>query len=88
MKYVTRIHMRYGCESSDNVLEIDMLFIDGAWCAKSIVHDYLVSYPGTIAVGISPYPVLVPAISNNGEKYVKSAPNGWVKDNLLSLPRD
>ena len=35
-----------------------------------------------------PYPDVVPAVSSNGEKYVRSEPNDTVNDNLLKLPRE
>nr|WP_296488697.1 DUF3892 domain-containing protein [uncultured Acetatifactor sp.] len=33
------------------------------------------------------YPNLCPALSSNGEKYVRSEPNDTPNDNLLKLPR-
>ena len=41
----------------------------------------------TIQVNIRPYPNLIPQLSKNNEKYVKSEPNGSGRDNLLCLPR-
>jgi len=55
---------------------------------KDKVHDYLKDNPGTIQVNISPYPNVIPAVSINNEKYVKSSPNSSNNDNLLSLPRE
>lgn len=39
-------------------------------------------------VNIAPYPYLIPAMSIQGEKYVRSVANGTSKDNLLMLPRE
>nr|WP_296463230.1 DUF3892 domain-containing protein [uncultured Acetatifactor sp.] len=36
---------------------------------------------------MNPYPNLYPALSSNGEKYVRSEPNDTPNDNLLKLPR-
>ena len=55
---------------------------------KEELHDILEKYPGTAKVGIAPYPDLVHATSIAGEKYVKSVPDGFLRDNLLSLPKD
>ena len=55
---------------------------------KASVHDYLQSNPGSIQVDIYPYPNLLPAISSNNEKYVRSEPNDSEHDNLLKLPRE
>ncbi len=54
---------------------------------KADVYDHLKSHPNSIYVDISPYPDLVPALSSNYEKYVRSEPNDTPSDNLLKLPR-
>lgn len=83
--------MRYGCYYSDDVLEIDSVYIENynnsGLYSKEDVHDYLIKNPNTIKVGRYPYPEVVPALSVNGEKYIKSIPDNTDKDNLLSLPR-
>lgn len=87
----TGIHMRLGCNNSDNVLEIDSIYIEGCsnpgWFKKEDIHDYLKKNPNTIYVNRSPFPYLIPATSAYGEKYVRSEPNDTVNDNLLKLPR-
>jgi hypothetical protein len=84
--------MKPGCGSSNNLVEIDQIYVTGlplyGWYSKGSLHDYLKSNPGTIQVNIYPYPECVPAVSSNFEKYVKSASDGTTKDNLLSLPRE
>lgn len=88
----TKIKMKYGCGTSNNLLEIDSIYLTGAqkegFYTKTDIHNYLINNPGTIQVNIYPYPNLIPALSVNFEKYVKSAPNNLTGDNLLSLPRE
>ena len=73
MMYAKKIKMKYGCSNSNNVQEIEEI--------------YLKKNPKSIKVYISPYPDVVPALSSRGEKYVRSEPNDTVRDNLLKLPR-
>lgn len=54
---------------------------------KRPIYDHLKSHPNSIYVDISPYPDLIPALSSNYEKYVRSEPNDTPSDNLLKLPR-
>ena len=86
----TKILMTFG-HSNGGLLEIDSIYLEGCtspgFYKKAAVHDYLKEHPGTIQVGIYPYPEVVPAVSQYGEKYVRSSPNGYGYDNLLSLPR-
>lgn len=90
----TKIKMKSGCGTSNNLLEIDSIYLTGTtndgFYKKAAVHDYLVKNPGGIQVDIYPYPNLIPATSPapNYEKYVKSTPNSTTGDNLLSLPRE
>ena len=88
----TRIKMQYGCKYSQNLEEIDSIWIDGCdtpgFYKKATVYDYLKAHPHTIQVNIYPYPNLIPAISIRGEKYVRSTSNGYQHDNLLDLPRE
>jgi len=86
--YATKIKMKYGCQHSQNLLEIDQIYIhDCGWCTKEYLYDYLKHYPETVVVNIHPYPYLIPALSSNLEKYVRSTPNSSEHDNLLNLPR-
>ena len=90
--YATKIKMKPGCFYSQNLTEIDSVYIEGCtspgFFKKEILHDHLKNNPGTIKVNRYPYPNVVPATSTNGEKYVRSTPNDYVHDNLLSLPRE
>ncbi|SHJ31648.1 Protein of unknown function [Clostridium amylolyticum] len=88
----TKIKMKPGCGTSNNLLEIDSIYLTGCtedgFYKKSSVHDYVKANPKSIQVNISPYPYLIDAISTNGEKYVKSSSNNTTNDNLLNLPRE
>lgn len=87
----TKIKMKSGCYNSQNLLEIDEVYIEGCstpkYYKKAAIYDYLKKNPGSIQVNIYPYPNLLPAISKNNEKYVRSTPNDYTHDNLLDLPR-
>jgi hypothetical protein len=87
----TQIKMMPGCGSSNNLLEIDEIYITGCkdegFYKKALVHDALKENPGSIQVNIAPYPDCVAVTSVNGEKYVRSSPNNSTHDNLLNLPR-
>lgn len=87
----TKIRMNRGAYNSDNLLEIDEIFITNSkdgWYKKAVIHDHVKRYPNSITVKTSFGPYVVPAISANGEKYVKSSSNSTTCDNLLSLPRE
>lgn len=90
--YATKIKMKQGCYRSNNLLEIDSIYIEGCnnpgFFKKHDLYDFLKKNPGTIQVKIWPYPNVIPAISSNGEKYVRSTPNDYAHDNLLDLPRE
>ena len=90
--YATKIKMQRGCYYSQSLLEIDEIFIEGCdnpgYFKKADIHEHLKKHPGSIQVKIHPYPEVVPAISINGERYVRSSPNSNERDNLLSLPRE
>ena len=92
MMYATKIKMKAGCYKSENLLEIDEIYITGCdnegFFKKAGLHDYLEKNPGTICVNINPYPSLIPVESIYGEKYVRSTPNNNTRDNLLKLPRE
>lgn len=87
----TKIIMKPGCGTSNNLLEIDRIYLTGLpdedFYKKEIIHNYLIDNPGSIQVNLYPYPNLIPAISARGEKYVRSEPNNLTQDNLLRLPR-
>lgn len=86
----TKIKMKLYCGSSKNVQDIDSIYIDstGTYWKKERVHDYLKTFPKSIQVNIFPYPYLIPATSQLGEKYVRSEANNTTVDNLLNLPRE
>ncbi len=87
----TKIKMKQGCEKSYKTTEISQIYIEGCQAPglyyKSDLYDHLRLHPGTIQVNIYPYPNLIPAMSVNNEKYVRSEPNDTPSDNLLKLPR-
>ncbi len=91
MMYATKIKMKSGSDNSNQLTEIDKVYLEGCtepgFYKKEVLHDYLKKYPGSIKVKRYPFPELIPAISSNGEKYVRSSPNDYQKDNLLELPR-
>lgn len=80
-----KIKMKRNCGNSGNVQDIDGT---NTYWKKSEVYDYLQKFPKTITVNIAPYPYLIPAMSIQGEKYVRSVANSTSKDNLLMLPRE
>ena len=88
----TKIKMRQGCKSSQELTEIDSIWIEGCqapgYYKKEALHDYRKQHTGSIEVNIFPYPDLIPATSYLGEKYVRSSPNNSRQDNLLDLPRE
>ena len=88
----TKIKMKTGCRYSSNLTEIDEIYITGCtnpgYFKKAVVHDFVKDNPGSIQVGVWPYPNIVDAVRVNGEKYVRSTPNAYGHDNLLSLPRE
>ena len=86
----TAIKMKTGCNNSYDLLEIDEICLNNrsdGWYKKAELHDHLKKHPGDITVGTTRGPEVVPCISSNGEKYVKSTPNHYRYDNLLELPR-
>lgn len=88
----TQIRMISGKEKSNLLTEIDKIYLEGVkengFYGKGAVHDFIVKYPQSkIQVNISPYPNLIPVISSNNEKYVRSKANDTPDDNLLKLPR-
>lgn len=93
MTRATKIMMKPGCGTSNNLLEIDKIYLIGGvkegYYYKASIHDFLKNNPHSIIeVNIYPYPNLEPVISQNGEKYVRSIANSSHIDNLLNLPRE
>lgn len=88
----TKIKMKTGCRYSNDLTEIDEIYITGCtnpgYFKKADIHDFVKKNPGSIQVDIWPNPDVVAAVSVNGEKYVRSAPNAYGHDNLLCLPRE
>lgn len=85
---VTKIRMNSFHSYSTSVTEISSLYYEGSYHSKAEAYDRVKLYPNSLCVNISPYPVLLPGISSNGEKYVHSKPDYTGKDNLLNLPRE
>ena len=86
--YATAIKMKNDCFYSNNLLEIDKIFLaSNGWYPKETIYDYLIQNPSDIKVKNEFGPVLIACKSINGEKYVKSSPNETKSDNLLSLER-
>ena len=85
----TKIKMKSGCQESNNLCEIDSIYLQeaGMFYKKEAIYDHLLKCPKSICVNIYPYPKLVKQLSSNNEKYVKSEPNEYGYDNLLRLPR-
>jgi len=87
-----RIKMYVGCSSSQQLHDIDEIYISGCinpgYFKREALHDYLLERPNTIQVNIHPHPNLIPVTSLNGEKYVRSAESSSQQDNLLLLPRN
>lgn len=89
MFYAIKIKMKPYCRYSQNLTEIDSIYLeDSGWYEKEVIHNFLKDNPGEVAVKIWPYPEVVPAVSYKGERYVKSTPNKYGHDNLLALPRE
>lgn len=90
MMYAMKIKMKRNCEYSQNVCDIDSIYLDDmhSYHKKAEIYDYLRLNPKSICVNIYPYPYLVPAVSSTGEKYVRSKANDTTSDNLLNLPRE
>lgn len=91
MMYATKLKMQQGCENSNSTQHIAKIYIEGCdnpgFFPRETLHDYLQKNPNSIKVKISPYPYLIPAVSSNGVKYVRSESNDTPYDNLLKLPK-
>ncbi|EGO64864.1 DUF3892 domain-containing protein [Acetonema longum] len=92
MMKATKIKMKSGCHFSNNLVEIDEIYvadcINPGFYKKAAVYDCLVQNPRSIQVNIAPFPDLLPALSAYDEKYVRSQANDSPHDNLLKLPRE
>ena len=89
MLYATKLKMNCGCRNSNYPVDIDQIYIHGhGWCKKADLHDYLKQYPKSIVVNISPFPYLIPAVSNQREKYVRSNLDTYKHDDLMDLPKE
>lgn len=90
--YATKIKMNKGSEDSYHCIDIDSIYLTGAkeekFYKKAALYDYLKENPNTIKVKKGAEPYVIPALSSNNEKYVRSEPNDTVNDNLLKLPRE
>lgn len=76
MLYADKIKMKYGCWDSQYPEEIDQIHLLGhGWYAKGDLYDHLTKYPNSIVVNIWPYPCLIPMLSRNWERYVRSNPD-------------
>ena len=91
MMYATKIKMLPGHSYSQNLVEIDSIYVEGCdnpgFFPKAVLNRYLKKNPGSIKVNTWPAPDLIPATSIHGELYVRSTPNAYTHDNLLDLPR-
>lgn len=89
MTYIaSAIRMKKNCDYSYNLLEIDEIYLsNNGWYKKEVIHNHVKTNPGSIKVGSNYGPNVIPVVSVNGEKYVKSSPNSTTTDNLLELPR-
>ena len=89
--YATKIKMNHGCYNSSRCIDINSIYLEGCsdngFYPKSEIYDFLISHPNSICVKKGMEPYLIPALSVNREKYVRSEPNDSIYDNLLSLPR-
>lgn len=88
----TKIKMKPGCGSSDNLLEIDQIYLEGCLDEKfyfrEAVFGFVKENPGLIQVNISPYPDVMGEVGTNGEKYVHTQLDDTKTDYLLKLPRE
>ena len=91
MMYATKIKMSTGFSNSNSCIDIDSIYLEGnntnKFYKKSVLYDHLKKHPYSIKVKRGTEPYLIPALSSNNEKYVRSEPNNTVNDNLLKLPR-
>lgn len=89
----TKIKMKTGCGASNNLLEIDSIYLTGigviqGYYKKEYIYNEIKNNNANIKVDIWPYPSLQAVLSINWEKYVRSTPNQYGFDNLLNLPRE
>ena len=86
MLHATKIRMNTGRGLTPAVTNVDEIYLQGiGFHRKEVIFDYLILHPGSICVGIEPYPELLPATSFDCEKYICSG-LGKQNDRLLDLP--
>lgn len=92
MIYATKIKMKPGSLYSNDLLEIDQIYIAGTkiegYYSMASVYLAVKEYPGSIKVNIPPYPDLLAGVTVNGEKFVRSEPDELHGDILLCLSRE
>lgn len=92
--FATKISMKDKHPVSNEPQSIDRVYIVGnvyfptGWYKTDFLHDYLKANPDSIQVNLSPYPNLMPAMTDKNTKYVVSAPDKVNPDTLLSLPKE
>jgi len=88
----TKIKMRDGRLISYNPLDIDGIYLDGAFYKVEDIYDRLKkienekSEEKIYLADSNKY--LIPVIALNGKRYVRSYPNTEFVDGLLKLPRE
>jgi hypothetical protein len=89
MLYAIKIKICTGCYGSNRCVDIDSIYLESkGYYKKSALYDHLKENPNTIRVKLGAQPYLLPALSSQGEKYVRSEPNDTLNDNLLKLTRE
>ena len=74
--------------NQNTLMAIDSIYLSTyGWRKKEWVYDFLKNNTMNIHVGSINGPILIPCLSSDGEKYVKSFPNNETQDNLLNLPK-
>lgn len=69
---------------------IDLLYVRGegldGYIGKEVLYDITKDRPGAVRTGQYPYPIVLPAKSARGQKYVRSKPDRASTGNLSQLP--
>ncbi len=88
----TKIKMKSGCRQSENLLEIDSIYLEGypksSYYKKDAVYDFIKNQDRVIYVNVKPYPRLKAVLNGDGEKYVCAETTTYSLDDLLNLPRE
>jgi len=83
----TRIKMVRGAAGPPRLSEIDEVYIEGiGYHRREAVFEHLLLHPGSIRVGLEPYPAVFPVAGTDNEKYIRSDESFGETDALLSLP--